>query len=193
MPELSSEKPSCEELQSYLNEHLRETRKMFDHYHEKFGVDFQKLYKKTYDSILKSLYCLNDFSREDKFWHNTNKKPTIFKLDEFRKLKLEENADNISALWTTISLAIVYGQTEHGFSEIVEKLFEFGELEKDILIKIYLFEDMFYEGDGESLAERIKTLEIEKECRIELEQLEKLENEFVSNWAKKVLSKIKIQ
>ena len=193
MPELSSEHPSREELQSYLNENLRETRKMFDHYREKFEVDFRELYKKIYDSILESFYRLNDFSREDKFWNNTNKKPTIFKLDEFRKLKLEENAGDVLALWTTISLSIVYGSTEYKFSEILKKLFEFGELEKEILIKIYLFEDMFYDGDGESLAELIKALKIENQCLPEFEEFERSENKFISDWAKKVLSKIKKQ
>jgi hypothetical protein len=190
MPELSCENPSQEELQSYLNEHWQETEKTINYFFDHFGVDTHESYTKYHDVILHSLYRLNDIPRDNKFWHNTNNKPTIYKLNEFCRLKLAENADDVLFLWTIIALAIKYGHIEEDFSKNLRKLAALGELKTNILIEMYLTEDIIYDGNGEALAEWLNEFRWQNEAKQMLNGFIKSENDFVSSWAKVVLSRI---
>lgn len=192
MPELSCKHPSHDELQSYLSEHW-ETTKLVNYYRNDFGIDCQKLYAKLYDSILSSLYRLNDFSREDKFWRNTNEKPTIYKLNEFCRIKLYENQNDVLALWTILALVIKDSAPEDDFSQIIQKLFELGELGSDMLIEMYLTEDIIYDGEGENLASWLRKFGFQREAKTTLNNLVTSQNEFVSNWTAKVLKRIENQ
>lgn len=190
MPELSSEHPLHEELQSYLNEHWESTREGIDYLRNEFGIDCENLFAKFYDSILNSLYRLNDFPRENQFWQNTNNKPTIYKLDEFCQLKLDENSKDVLALWASLASSVKLGAPSRNWSEIIRKLVEIGEMKTDLLIKLYLIEDITYDGNGEDLGDWLIELELEKESKPTLVNLENSKNEFVSNWARTVLNRL---
>jgi len=190
MPELSCEHPSREELQSYLNEHWQKTIGEINFFRDEFDFDCSRTYEKFYDSILKSLIRLNEFPREDKFWTNTNKKPTIFKLNEFCELKLKENPNDVLALWTKLSLIIINGQVEETFNEIIKKLTKDGSLNADILTEIYLAGDLVYDDDSVYFAEVLSKLKLENQAFAKLQLLKKSKNQTVSDWAETVLDKI---
>jgi hypothetical protein len=190
MPELSCENPSRSELQNYLNEHWRETEKVIQYFADEFGVDCRNLYAKLYDSILNSLYRLNEFPREDKFWFNTNNKPTIYKLTEFCRLRLKKNSEDTLALWTLLALAIQNGAVEDLWSVIIEKLIKYKELDSNTLIDIYLTGDITYSGEGKHSAKLLTDLNLINQSIPKLEQLAKSNNEIVSEWAESVLSEI---
>ncbi len=193
MPELSCENPSREELQSYLNEHWEDTKKGLEYFRNGFGVDFKNLAGKFYDSILNSLYRLNDFPRENKFWHNTNNKPTIYKLDEFCQLKLSENPNDILALGGYLASRMKMGAPTPNLTDIINKLVQLGEMKADLLVELYLTEDITYDGNGNDFAELLIKLGLQNDSKVTLENLAKSKNDFVSNWARTALEKIKNQ
>jgi len=43
---------------------------------------------------------LNAFDREHPFWTNTNRRPTVFKLEDFAEARLTADATDELALWT---------------------------------------------------------------------------------------------
>jgi hypothetical protein len=61
-----------------------------------------------------SMLRLNSLPRTDVFWHNTNLRPTVFKLWEFCYLVLREEPDDLPSLW---SLA-VQNTLERGYFEV---------------------------------------------------------------------------
>jgi hypothetical protein len=193
MPELCSEHPSREELQSYFNEHWRNTKEVIVFFRDEFGIDSEKLYARLYDSILNSLYRLNDFPREDKFWHNTNVKPTIFKLNEFCWLKLEADENDRLALWTILAGHIMDGATNQKFDWLVTRLVELNELETDFWIKIYLTRNLSFGTSGGDLPKLLIETGLQDELKPALKDLMKKENVFVSNWAQKALNRIENQ
>ncbi len=193
MPELSCEHPSREELQSYLNEHWESTREGIDYLRNEFGIDFENLSAKFYEVTLNSLYRLNDFPRENQFWQNTNNKPTIYKLDEFCQLKLDENSKDILALWASLASSVKLGAPNRYWSEIIKELVEIGEMKTDMLIKLYLGEDITYDGNGEDLGDWLIELGLQNESKQTLNDLVNSKNEFISNWARTVLGRIENQ
>ena len=192
MPELTSEHPSREELQSYLDEHWQIPKEAPVYFREEFGIDSEKLYGKLYESILDSLYRLKDFPREDKFWNNTNKKPTIFKLDEFCWLKLDEDENDRLALWTILAGHIMDGATNQKFNWLVKRLIALGEIETDFLIKIYLPRNLSFPGSGD-LPDLLIETGLSDELRPALKILVKSDKDFVSKWAQNVLNRIEDQ
>ena len=64
--------------------------------------------------MVASMRRLNSLPRTDPFWHNTNLRPTMFKLWEFCSLVLSKEPDDLPSLW---SLAVLH-TLERGYFEV---------------------------------------------------------------------------
>lgn len=64
--------------------------------------------------MVANMLRLNSLPRTDPFWHNTNLRPTVFKLREFCSLVLREEPDDLPSLWT---LAVL-NTLESGYFEV---------------------------------------------------------------------------
>jgi hypothetical protein len=98
MPEIKNEVPTDQELRDYFMEHYGSLGDLLNHQHAGSDAESEatralrlspdlgcKSFLSTaLDSIFASLQRLNRLPRTDPFWHNTNRRPTVYKLNESR-------------------------------------------------------------------------------------------------------------
>ena len=68
-------------------------------------------------SIFECLCQLNHLPRTDPFWTNTNRRPTLYKLNDYCRLVLENNPQDTLALWTMAALAVTWGVDGFGYEQ----------------------------------------------------------------------------
>lgn len=132
MPEIRNEVPSEDELREYFDLCLARTtlpwlrpptKALHNPYPDEMvaalaflrplGAD--RFYELATAALFRSLLRLNHLPRTDPFWHNTNKRPTWFKLTEFCYRLLRANPDDELALWTLGALEV--GQSGDTFGQ----------------------------------------------------------------------------
>ena len=131
MPELRNEHPSNDELREYLNQHVpgsvfaaffltpeqvtagfpNGVARAFASLRRMDGEAFAQL---AYDSLLAGMERMNELPRSDPFWENTNNRPTIFKLPQFRERELAPGTGSDEALWTAVFSHIWHGPNDFG-------------------------------------------------------------------------------
>ncbi|HEU4391816.1 MAG TPA: hypothetical protein VFV34_28780, partial [Blastocatellia bacterium] len=130
MPEIKNEIPSDRELGDYFIDHINGSCLAVAYYgaavqeHRSqewakplvalYEIGFGQTVKQIADSILDSLHRLNRLPRSDPFWDNTNKRPTIFKLNDFCKRLLRENPDDVLCLRCSAALEVFHGSNSFG-------------------------------------------------------------------------------
>jgi hypothetical protein len=77
-------------------------------------LDGQAFAHRAFDAIFTALTTLNGLPRNDPFWHNTNSRPTIYKLGEFCRRKLTENPSDLAFLWAAAILPVWFGSGRFG-------------------------------------------------------------------------------
>jgi hypothetical protein len=142
MPELKNEVPTDQELREYYMEHYGYLVELLNHQHPESGADtefFRALrllpslgckdfLSTALESIFASLQRLNRLPRTDPFWHNTNRRPTVYKLHEFCQLVLQKDPNDALALWTVMAMSIFAG-ADSSYSREWRRLNELGRLE----------------------------------------------------------------
>src|SRR5438045_2824610 len=56
-------------------------------------------------ALLEGLLRLDRLPRDDPFWHNSNRRATFFKLQDFNRRLVEQDPCDEQALWCQIALA----------------------------------------------------------------------------------------
>jgi hypothetical protein len=131
MPELAHETPSQHELDAYLREHL--SHSMFaafgmtpEQLSQSFpaGVaeafislgrlDGQAFALRAFEATFAGLNRMNSLPRSDEFWLNTNRRPTIYKLPDFCRMKLIEDPRDPEALWVAAIIPVWFGHNDFG-------------------------------------------------------------------------------
>jgi hypothetical protein len=126
MPELHNEVPSEDELHEYFKRCLADTTLSWLRTpagslaanHAKNSVDAllslrllgaDQFYDHSVGALFQTLTRLNGMPRSDPFWHNTNNRPTWFKIPDFcRRVLLADPRDEL-ALWALGALDVVAG------------------------------------------------------------------------------------
>jgi len=125
MPEIRSEIPTNEELRQYLLASFPTVAEDFTFRcpdslrdHEEFlalaALGFNDFWQQASAAIFRSLQRLNGLPRDDTFWHNSNHRPTIFKLKCFCKEVLAEEPRDPVALWTCLALDVFQSANNFG-------------------------------------------------------------------------------
>lgn len=94
-----------EELHSHLMEHLGLLKS--DYASQYPGCEL--FCAKASESIFECLRRLNRLPRTDPFWTHTNRRPTLYKLDDYCRFVLENAPHDTLALWTMAALAVSKG------------------------------------------------------------------------------------
>jgi hypothetical protein len=125
VPEIKKEVPSDQELAAYLNESLADSSfslladypQRQNHYHPEVveALSYLSSWKRSSeflatfkDSIFQSAQRLNKLPRTDPFWHNTNLRPTVFKLTAFCERILSTEPNDTLALLTISAMTIFH-------------------------------------------------------------------------------------
>lgn len=192
MPEIKNEVPSEQELRDYFHEHWEWRDEYFREQSEELGVDFTKLSQKVYDTIFASLMRLNELPRDHKFWKGTNKRPTIYKLDDFCQFLLEQDSSDELALWTQVVASFPDFSVT---AERWQRLWQIKKFDIEILLYSYLIMHAevyeFYKKDlAEYLAKILININAVEDVQPNLSSLLRSKNSFVSQWASRVLTLI---
>jgi hypothetical protein len=193
MSEIKSEIPTDEELNTYFQAYWQEQDESIKKLSAKYEIDFHRTFENLHDSILKSLQRLNKLARDNSFWNNTNKRPTIYKLDDYCNLLLKENPNDTLALWTKIALVFGLGfgtANPESLIQVLGELKDSNVLATDFLVEIYLIEYLMSGDNSEDFVKLLIELNSVEEFSPHLKNLELSNNEDISNWAKSVLDKI---
>jgi hypothetical protein len=132
VPEIRNEVPSTQELAVYLDESLKTSAFSlladFPGHQRNYHPDviealaylslspqcseFLATFK---NALFQSLQRLNQLPRTDRFWHDTNFRPTIFKLAEFCEGILSSEPDDVLSILTISAMTIFHtGEFKRG-------------------------------------------------------------------------------
>jgi hypothetical protein len=121
MPEIRNEVPTDDELRVYLLESLAVSSiTMLARYPDKeqqwqpemaealsyLSVNGSTFLTVMTDTIFQASKRLNQLSREDPFWRNTNRRPTIYKLPEHCGEILRDDPNDVLSLLTIVVLDV---------------------------------------------------------------------------------------
>jgi hypothetical protein len=125
VPEIKNEIPSDVELRAYLDESqegwsfsmLLQFPKHQVHYRPEVveALGFLKSHSicnyfldSAYNTLYEALKRLNRLSRDDPFWKNTNRRPTIFKLTEYSDRVLSASPNDSLSILTRATLDVAF-------------------------------------------------------------------------------------
>jgi hypothetical protein len=198
MPEIKNELPTDQELREYFMEHYGYlvdllSHKDLDADSEPLralrllpGLGCEEFLSTSLESIFASLQRLNRLSRTDPFWNNTNKRPTVFKLDEFCRLILEEDPSDALALRTILAKSVLDCAASFN-AQGWKRMIEAGQLEAPQVACAALCYALMG-GESEGLVELLKEVQAVEDVRPMLEQFSASESELISEWATSVLA-----
>ncbi len=197
MSELKNEIPTDSELREYFLEHFASTveGEMFApliHGVPELTAGCNRLIKKAGESIFASLQRLNQLERTDPFWHDTNRRPTVYKLSQFCDVVLKETPGDVLALWTHLALDVVWGSKNGRFDlEQLRQLRAAGKLEAEELICAELHIE-FDCGCGTAFttAGLLRELGLSEEAKPVLEAGRRSADGEIVNWCESVLAKL---
>jgi hypothetical protein len=131
MPELAHEIPTEDEHWAYLQQHLHGSAYIYAFtpreelvrcFHPEvlaamlwflpFGG--RELADRAITAIWSGLRRMNQLPRNHPFWHDTNCRPTYYKLGEFCRLELAESPDDLQALWALAVLPVWHFANDFG-------------------------------------------------------------------------------
>jgi hypothetical protein len=124
MSKLEHENPTDEALYRYLMENMGLLNAGYAS--EYPGCEY--FCYKGIESIFESLRRLNRLPRNDPFWTNSNRRPTLPKLNDFCRLNFENNPKDTLALWTMAALDVAGGVDGFG-SPFWHALHDLGEFD----------------------------------------------------------------
>jgi hypothetical protein len=129
MPEIRNEIPTDDELREYLLASFPSLGDDFSYLVPECiiryspaaaeflllpSLGFGEFWHRAAQAVFRSLQRLNELPRDDPFWQNTNRRPTLFKLhDHCARLLRQDTRDEV-ALWTVAALDVFYGSNDFG-------------------------------------------------------------------------------
>jgi len=194
MPELKNEIPTQEELWVYFLEHCpwmaapnkptfvddpqiveAQTRYGCLEFHAKLG-----------QVMWEALNGLNALDRSHPLWRNTNRRPTVYKLDQYARMRLAADATDEQALWTLAALDSWFGS--NNFGEVYwKRLWELGRLDIRWPIRAGLWHEMMLNFGGGFLADLLIEMAAQQEAQPILEDLAQANDAGIRDWAHEVM------
>jgi hypothetical protein len=136
MPELANEYPSRQELWEYFLQNCQWVREDYTPTHLTRPYQLEAYYRfegrllelKMGEVIWDALNALDRLDRNNSFWVNTNRRPTLYKLTGYARLRLREDGFDELGLWTLAMLDSFYGANQFG-QQWWKRLAALGKLE----------------------------------------------------------------
>ncbi len=192
--ELKNERPSEQELRRYFVESCRllsevELPARYDtpYIREaffKFGC--REYLNKIGDVIWEALNRLNELDRQDTFWLNTNRRPTVMKIFEFAKRKLKEAPNDRDQLWVMAVMDSFCGANNFG-EEWWIRLWQLGVLDISWPLRAGLWNEMNLGFGPELMIDFLAVLGSPGEARPLLKQMAAADNSEIRTWARNVM------
>jgi hypothetical protein len=183
MPELKHEVPSRDELIAYLDEHFRSS--MLWAFDMPAALGAEAFAKLAYDKLLGALLRLNELPRTDPLWHNTNHRPTFYKLVGFGRLLLDRDETDASAWWIFAILPCWTAQNHFGQEAWLE-LHKLGGLDpRWPICAAWVTDVLAHSADGQLAAYVRESGTVEESAAILRGVAEP--NEKAAAWARRVL------
>ena len=194
MPELQNEIPTKEELYRYFMERCArlmqpDVQTDNDNLAEAFRLGCKQLLRRTGECIFESLQRLNQLPRTDPFWRNTNKRPTIFKLDQFGRRELDIKPDDRQALWMLAALDVFHGSNSFGRAYWM-RLQKLGDFDITWALLAGLWAEVNFGIGSSEMAKLLIEMESVGEARPLLELFAESRSEQITVWAEAVLELI---
>jgi hypothetical protein len=141
-------------------------------------------------ALVGALIRLDALPRTHSFWKDTNKRPTLGKLQDFSLLLLKLDPGDTTALWTLVALGL-YGGWKHIGQAWLERLQALGALEPAGAIQAALMTSVWSTYGRRELIQLLKRTNLCGPARGELERLKGETEEWVRAWAGSVLERCK--
>jgi hypothetical protein len=183
MSKLEHEIPTDEELYRYLMEN---TGLLNAGYASEYPGCEYFCYKAT-ESIFASLRRLNRLPRSDPFWTNSNRRPTLPKLNDFCRLNFENNPKDTLALWTMAALEVAGGADGFG-SPFWYALHGLGEFDVAWPICAALLQGGRCGISDRALASLLISIDAVEAAQPLLQRYAGSPSSHISDWAKRVLN-----
>src|SRR5262245_10980227 len=195
MPELKNETPSKQELWDYFLEHCSwmadpnepgylDSTDLVEAQTRYGCLDFRA---KVGEVIWEALNELNALDRADSFWANTNRRPTVYKLLDFARMRLDTNPEDLRALWTFAVLDTFYGSNDFG-SEYWKQLWELGDLDIHWPIRAGLWNEMMLGFGGRKIADLIIHMAARQAAWPILQEMTLANASGIRDWAQEVMT-----
>jgi hypothetical protein len=202
VPELKNEVPTDQELRDYFMEHYGYLVDLLNLHNAGSdaesevtralrllpGLGCKGFLSTALESIFASLQRLNRLPRTDPFWRNTNRRPTVYKLNEFCQLVLQRDPNDALALWTVIAMRIFHGR-DNFYPREWRRLYESGQLETGQVVCAALCSGLTG-GDTEGFIELLIEIGAVEEARTMLEQFRASGSELIAEWALRALGQV---
>jgi len=197
MPELKNEVPSEAELHAYFLEHCPWMAKPYElefvsqpnivEAQTRFGC--REFRVKVGEVIWEALNQLNLLDRSHKFWTNTNRRPTIYKLNDFSLMRLDEDMKDQSALWTLAALDTFHGSNDFG-TEYWQQLWNLRELDIHWPVRAGLWHQMMLGYGGGLLANLIIEMNAQSAASPILAEMCRASAPQIKTWANEIVNLI---
>lgn len=147
------------------------------------GLFFQKVL----DILLDALRRLNAVPRDDPFWDDQNKRPTLYKLRDFNARVIQKNPNDALALWTQAAFYILHGSTNFGHKQW-RRLHHIGGFDVSWPILAALVTEINADPTVEQLAELLDRIELVDEARAFLATFDACGDPWIVEWRDAVLA-----
>ena len=158
-------------------------------------ADFARLGGKCFlqslgESIYASLQRLNQLPRTDLFWHQTNRRPTVYKLHEFCALVLKRNPADSLALRTTLALSVLQGSAFWGLAQWRQLRAAGALTAEEVVCQAIYSELVLGEGEPSATAELFAELDLVAAAKPLLEECRKSEAKLLHDWGESLLTEL---
>lgn len=204
MPEIKTEVPADSELRQYLLECFPfisdeftfippgpwegyADADRFSDFRLLESIGFNSFFQRAVTAVFQCLQRLNQLPRDDPFWHNTNRRPTVPKLWGFCRRLLQRDSGDTLALWTWAALELLHGSNDFGQAEW-KALARAGVLEITWPIYAALYTELNAAPSAEALATLLVEFNGAAEAIPFIETLTHSEGANISAWARRVLA-----
>jgi len=150
----------------------------------KFGC--REYLNKIGDVIWNALNRLNDVDREDKFWSNTNRRPTVTKIFSFAKGQLEKNPNDEVELWVMAVMDSFCGANNFG-EEWWIRLWQCGVLDIGWPLRAGLWNQLKLGFGPELMIDLLTVMGRPVEARPLLKDMAGADDSYIRNWARDVI------
>lgn len=195
MPELKHEIPSEQELRSYFLEcrpwightKLEDDYDLPDINEAYYRYGGAELRAKIGEVIWNALNRLNAVDRRDSFWAGTNRRPTMMKIFDYAKRRIQEDPTAEDELWVLAVSDSYYGSNDFG-QEWWNQLWRLGRLDIRWPIRAGLWNEMMLGFGPHAMVRLLRELGSPAEACPVLNELADAADPRLQKWAADVIA-----
>jgi hypothetical protein len=203
MAERLTETPTDAELRDYLLENVRMSAIAWGLPDSEFNAEplnpnyvaslrafrtiGQPFLDRIVETLLAALRRLNDLPREDAFWDERNRSPTLYKLRDFNARVIQKDPDDVLALWTQAAFYLLHGSTNFGHKQW-RRLHYAGDFEVSWPILAALVTELNAESTVAQLVELLERIELVQEAKTFLATFDVSNDPWIVEWRDAVVA-----